>query len=54
MQCDENLIAVAGEDFPCTGRLLLFEVKPAPQPAGEAAAELDAREAWAAQMIYVR
>lgn len=44
----------AGEDFPCTGRLLLFEVKPAPQPPGPDGAEADVREAWSASMIYVR
>ncbi len=44
----------AGEDFPCTGRLLLFEVKPVRQPPGPDGAEADVREAWSASMIYVR
>ena len=48
MSCDP-----AGEDFPCTGRLLLFEVKPVAQPEGQPA-DTDAQESWAAQMIYVR
>ena len=50
--CD--LWIAAGEDFPCTGRLLLFEVKPAPKPIAGAAAPVDPSEAWTASMIYVR